>query len=106
MWFGEVEALPGVAAQGLQLLTLCAGLDAFGDDVQAQSVGQPDHCVTMAWLSWRSRVELPCGVLIQGAHPGVGDALPLMAHSPAECARLDSKNSVAMCQSTTMLALV
>lgn len=76
MWFGEVEALPGVAAQGLQLLTLCAGLDAFGDDVQAQSVGQPDHCVTMAWLSWRSRVELPCGVLIQGAHPGVGDALP------------------------------
>ena len=30
----------------------------------------------MAWLSWRSRVELPCGVLIQGAHPGVGDALP------------------------------
>ncbi len=50
VWFGEVEALPGVAAQGLQLLTLCAGLDAFGDDVPAQSVGQPDHCVTMAWL--------------------------------------------------------
>jgi len=41
VWFGEVEALPGVAAQGLQLLTLCAGLDAFGDDVQAQSVANP-----------------------------------------------------------------
>jgi len=37
----KYEALPGVAAQGLQLLTLCAGLDAFGDDVQAQSVANP-----------------------------------------------------------------
>jgi len=47
-------------------------------------------------------VELPGGVLVQGAHSGVGDSLPGDGVLPAVCVRLDSKNSVTMCQSTAL----
>ena len=47
-------------------------------------------------------VELPGGVLIQCAHPGVGDALPADRALPAECVRLNSEKPVVLRQSTAI----